>query len=334
MAINAATISSLTAISPNPDVSQLLQQFVPPREFAKSSFDNYIPSPDFDSQSKAVELCRQFAKAKGSISLEKRGPKIAGIYLDGGFGVGKTHLLASIFHAFKGKKLFGSFLAYTGLIGVLGFANAVQALKSFDLICIDEFELDDPGDTMMMSRLLSELDAVGVKFATTSNTPPNALGQGRFAAADFAREINAMADRFQMVTIDGQDYRHRPVEAKATSLSETELDDWVAEQVSLKNKLAKDDFSQLLRHLATIHPSKYLNLIQEFDALAITDVTALQDQVAALRFVALVDRLYENQVAVRNTGHALTQIFSDEMIGGAYRKKYLRAVSRLGALTS
>jgi cell division protein ZapE len=60
----------------------------------------------------------------------------------------------------------------------------------------------------------------------------------------------------------------------------------------------------------------------------------LYDQVAALRFVALVDRMYESQISLRNTGHSLTSVFSDEMIGGAYKKKYLRAVSRLGAMTT
>lgn len=270
--------------------------------------------------------------SKGLFS--KKEPLAAGIYLDGGFGVGKTHLLASIWHEFKGKKAFGSFLAFTGLIGVLGFANAVEQLKSFNLICIDEFELDDPGDTMMLSRLLSELDAKGVKFAATSNTPPNALGQGRFAAADFAREISAMADRFRMVTIDGEDYRHRPVDASPTSVSADELEVWAAGQTAAGSKLAYDNFAQLLSHLGTLHPSKYLQLIKQYDALAIADVTLLHDQVAALRFVALVDRMYESQLAIRNTGHSLTSVFSEEMLGGAYRKKYLRAVSRLGAMTS
>jgi len=210
----------------------------------------------------------------------------------------------------------------------------VEQLKNLDLICIDEFELDDPGDTMMMSRLLSELHAKGVKFAATSNTPPNALGQGRFAAADFAREISAMAGRFRMVTIDGEDFRHRPVDASPTSVSAEELEAWADAQAKNGAKVAHDRFDALLAHLATLHPSKYLNLVKQYDALALDNVIELQDQVAALRFVALVDRMYESQLSIRNTGHSLTSVFSQEMLGGAYRKKYLRAVSRLGAMTS
>jgi cell division protein ZapE len=63
------------------------------------------------------------------------------------------------------------------------------------------------------------------------------------------------------------------------------------------------------------------------------DVYQLKDQVDALRFVAFVDRAYESQVHLRATGHPLSEVFSAEYLSGGYRKKYLRAVSRLGALT-
>jgi len=336
MSIPSGLYKSVASTNPDVSTAELLAQLVPPREFEQARFENYVPDANFPSQVAAVDACRLFANGgkTGGGLFSKRVEQPAGIYLDGGFGVGKTHLLASTWHEFKGKKAFGSFLAFTGLIGVLGFANAVTALKNFNLICIDEFELDDPGDTMMLSRLLTELDSAGVKFAATSNTPPNALGQGRFAAADFAREISAMSNRFNMLTIDGEDYRHRPVEARPTPISAEELEAWTAAQSTAGQNLAYDDFDKLLGHLGTLHPSKYLHLVKSLDAMAIANVHQLHDQVAALRFVALVDRMYECQIALRNTGHSLTSVFSDEMLGGAYRKKYLRAVSRLGAMTS
>ena len=60
--------------------------------------------------------------------------------MDGGFGVGKTHLLVSIYKQFSGSKLFGSFLTFTSLVGALGFAEAMRLLSKYQLICIDEFE--------------------------------------------------------------------------------------------------------------------------------------------------------------------------------------------------
>lgn len=331
------SIGSLLNVDPQVSTEELMAHLVPPREFRAARFENYVPDANFASQAHAVHEAKAFlgirdGKVKG-LFARKVTPK-AGIYLDGGFGVGKTHLLASIWHAASGRKAFGSFLAYTGLIGVLGFANAVQAFTKYDLICIDEFELDDPGDTMMMSRLLTELEAKGVRFAATSNTPPNALGQGRFAAADFAREIAAMADKFTMVSIDGEDYRHRPTEAHVESLSPAEFESWVTSAAGAGSSVFVDDFDALLAHLSQLHPSKYADLVEDVDALGLNAVRQLTDQVEALRWVALIDRLYERQVRLRATGTALTDSFSTEMLQGGYRKKYLRAISRLGAMSS
>ncbi len=335
MSTNSGTICSLVEIQPNPTLGEVLEQLVPPREFTKARFDNYLPNSEFPSQALALASARAFVKPGAIKSMFSKGkaPAYSGIYLDGGFGVGKTHLLAAIWHEFQGRKAFGSFLAYTSLIGLLGFADALKHLSNYQLICIDEFELDDPGDTMLISRLLSELGAKGIRFAATSNTPPNALGEGRFAARDFAREISAMADRFQIVSVDGEDYRHRPVDGHTAALSDQELETLVSDSVAAGKKVSRDDFDLLLKHLAKVHPSKYLKLIDSIDLLILTSAHKLTDQSAALRLVSFVDRLYESRVAIASSGIGLTEVFSDEYLSGGYRKKYLRAISRIGSLT-
>ena len=335
MSTTSGAICSLVEIQPNPSLGEVLSQLVPPREFTKARFDNYLPDDSFPSQAAAVASAKEFVRPsslKGLFSKAKSTP-VAGIYLDGGFGVGKTHLLAAIWHEYKGPKAFGSFLAYTSLIGLLGFADALKQLSSYELLCIDEFELDDPGDTMLMSRLLSELGAKGIRFAATSNTPPNALGQGRFAAKDFAREISAMADRFLIVSVDGEDYRHRPVDGHTQALAGSEYERLVQLKVSEGQKVAVDDFEKLLAHLAKVHPSKFLKLIDGVDSLVLKNAHVLTDQSAALRLVSFVDRLYESQVSLGSTGVGLTEVFSPEYLSGGYKKKYLRAISRIGSLT-
>lgn len=326
---------SLAGRVPSVSTTELLQELVPPREFAAASFKNYIPHVEYESQVYAHAQAKLFASGKASSKglFAKKEPVPAGIYLDGGFGVGKTHLLAAIWHEFKGKKVFGSFIAYTGLIGALTFAEAVKALSKYELVCIDEFELDDPGDTMMMSRLLNELEKHGVRFAATSNTPPNALGEGRFAATDFAREIHGIADRFKIIRIDGEDHRHRPVTIEGRVDSLSEVDNWLADGTADEQQVLVDDFDTLLKHLSTIHPSRYGRLLKSVDRIALSGVHVLNDQVEALRFVAFIDRAYEAQVKLRAVNFALTEVFSPEYLSGGYRKKYLRAVSRIGALT-
>ena len=124
-----------------------------------------------------------------------------GLYLDGGFGVGKTHLLASTYYpsgrdGCPAPTAFATFGELTQLAGVFGFVECIDLLADYVVVCIDEFELDDPGNTTLISRLLSQLVERGVSIAATSNTLPEQLGEGRFAAQDFLREINTLAAHF------------------------------------------------------------------------------------------------------------------------------------------
>lgn len=325
-----------------PEVSgtDMVAALVPPPQFDDATFETYRADPHYPSQQEAKDLLIAFsrggapAERGGLFRRAKKAPEMKpGVYLDGGFGVGKTHLLASIYHAMPARrKYFGSFIEYTALVGALGYQKTVELFRGADLLCIDEFELDDPGDTMVMTRLLGELVPTGTKLAATSNTPPNALGEGRFAAQDFLREIHAMASSFQTIRIDGTDYRQRALDGHAVALDDagyrTAITDAAAHAV-----VSDDAFGDLVAHLATVHPSRYLRLIDGVGMIGLRDVTTLEDQSAALRLVAFVDRAYDAQIPVRATGQALDAVFSDEMLAGGYRKKYLRAISRLNALT-
>ncbi|MCM3614911.1 cell division protein ZapE [Microbacterium enclense] len=331
----------LTEREPAVTGAEMVSALVPPPQFDGATFESYRADAAYPSQQEAKELLQAFAGTQAAPAkkggffrrAEKVAPVKPGVYLDGGFGVGKTHLLASIYHAMPARrKYFGSFIEYTALVGVLGYAKAVELFRGSDLLCIDEFELDDPGDTMVMTRLLGELVASGTRLAATSNTPPNALGEGRFAAQDFLREIQSMADSFRTIRIDGTDYRQRAIDGAAQVLSD---DEYRREMDAASGGgVASDDaFSDLVGHLARVHPSRFIRLIDGVTTIGLRDVQVLHDQSAALRLVAFVDRAYDAQIPMRATGVPLSSVFSDEMLAGGYRKKYLRAVSRMVALT-
>lgn len=329
-------LPSLRDRTPTVTGEQIVATLSPPRQFSTATLDSYRPDPDYPSQAEAVERVRAFADglsgSKGGSLFRRRARETKqGLYLDGGFGVGKTHLLAALWTLAPGRRYFGTFIEYTALIGALGYSKAAATLKGATLIAIDEFELDDPGDTMMMSRLLGELVESGSRIAATSNTPPNALGEGRFAASDFLREITALADRFEIVRIDGLDYRRRDIEGNAEALTESGFDAAVAE---VRGEITVDDFDEVLHHLARIHPSRYVAMVDGLAAIGIRQVRTLEDQSDALRFVAFVDRLYDAQVHILATGVPLDRVYGQEMLGGGYRKKYLRSISRLVALTT
>ncbi|HAN71572.1 MAG TPA: cell division protein ZapE [Actinobacteria bacterium] len=327
---------SLTSRRPELDVSRMLEDFVPPPHFGRVTFDSYLPDAAQPSQSAAVGALRAFSLRMGQPTVARRSlfrraapPEgRAGVYLDGGFGVGKTHLLASLWHAAPGPKRFGTFVEYTNLVGALGFRQAVEALRTSRLVCIDEFELDDPGDTVLMSTLLGELVSSGVFLAATSNTLPEKLGEGRFAAEDFLREIQGLSAHFDVLRIDGDDFRHRGLPEAPIPLQPEALQAAVAGHPGA----VLDRFGTLVAHLATVHPSRYGALVEGVPLLALADVRTVTDQAQALRVVVLVDRLYDRDIPVITSGMPVDRLFSEEMLRGGYRKKYFRAISRLVAL--
>ncbi len=343
----AAAPAALTARAPQVPADRLVAEMVPPPRFQGARFDTYIPDPNQPGQAEAVRTLSAFAASidGGASAVDggrrrwfTRGPKKPaaprgprGVYLDGGYGVGKTHLLASLWHATPAAselKAFGTFVELTNLVGALGFQQTVRTLSGHRLLCIDEFELDDPGDTVLVSTLLGKLVDAGVALAATSNTLPGKLGEGRFAAADFLREIQGLSAHFHPLRIDGEDYRHRGLpEAPAPYDDET-----VTRAAHRTPGASLDDFPALLEHLSKVHPSRYGAMCDGITAVCLTDVQAVPDQSTALRLVVLADRLYDREVPVLTSGKPFDELFSDEMLRGGYRKKYFRAISRLTAL--
>ncbi len=98
-------VAHLADRHPTVTPERLVAQLVPPPTFADVSYDSYRPDPAEPSQAAAVESCRSFCE---QARLRRAGKKKlfgkrevlpgVGLYLDGGFGVGKTHLLASTYY--------------------------------------------------------------------------------------------------------------------------------------------------------------------------------------------------------------------------------------------
>lgn len=325
----------LTARHPHVTPDTLLTTLRPSPRFQHVRFDTYQPNPHYPSQQQAQETLRAFTQQAtppdtgGFRLFRRRRPEGQGLYLDGGFGVGKTHLLASAWHSAPGRAALMSFQDLMYLIGALGMTRAVDAFKDHDLLLIDEFELDDPGNTHMANTFLGQVMPRGTHVIATSNTEPGALGEGRFNARDFQRQIQAIAGRFHTHTIDGPDYRQRRTTPEPP-LTPDESARWEARQDPAG--LAVIQARDLSRHLLTVHPSHFPQLLGGVQALAIHDLTPMQDQNTALRFVHLIDKVYDLGTHAALTGVSLGRLFDETYRHGAYAKKYSRCLSRLSEL--
>jgi cell division protein ZapE len=89
---------------------------------------------------------------------------------------------------------------------LLGMQATLEAFESTRLLCLDELELANVAQTRTAAMFLREL--LGrprqVHLVTTSNTLQSDLGQGRFAADAFQRELGELAAHFEIVSIDGE----------------------------------------------------------------------------------------------------------------------------------
>src|SRR5690606_196699 len=129
------TIDSLVeALSDRPAIARVVRDFAPPRRFADRRFDNF--DPRHPTQEAAVVRLKQLTAPRANHPLSgfpawwRRGrsnPK-PGIYLDGGFGVGKTHLLAATWHATGARAAYLSFDELMYFIGIVGLDGAATAL--------------------------------------------------------------------------------------------------------------------------------------------------------------------------------------------------------------
>jgi cell division protein ZapE len=312
--------------SPHLDAAALAQRFAPPPRFRDVRFATYVPDEAHPSQTQARDRCATFAVAPGP---EKTGwfrrakPAVtkAGLYLDGGFGVGKTHLLASTWHAFAGPKAYLTFTELTAFIGFAGMPAAIKTCSGYGLLCIDEFELDDVANTLMVVTFLRGYLQGAQRVAVTSNTLPDRLGEERFSASEFRREIRAIADVFADFRVDGADFRtsHSPLPLASHVLDETP-------------QTSHDTFPDLLAHLRHVHPVQYGALFDDVDAVIIDGLHPLDSQDDALRAVQFFDKLYDARIPVRINGCSVEKLFDASYRNGGYRKKYGRAESRLTAM--
>ena len=217
----------------------------------------------------------------------------------------------------------------THLVGALGFNNTVEQLSGNSVLCIDEFELDDPGDTMLVSRLLTELTARGVSIAATSNTLPGQLGEGRFAAQDFLREIKKLSAIFETIRVDGPDYRHRDLPPAPPPTEPAELVER-AEATPGRPSTTSTNCSTTSPPCTPRATRNCSRASARCSSRTCTRSTIRPSRcVSSSSPTASTTPASPSSCPVRSSD----ELFTQEMIDGGYRKKYLRATSRLLALS-
>jgi cell division protein ZapE len=332
-----ALIAGLPA---RPDPATLVAGFVPPPRFAGKRFADYVPDPRHPSQARAASRLREVAaelagESAGGLSRRLRGwfrteQRAGGVYLDGGFGVGKTHLLAALYHEAPRPSAYLSFDELVHTIGLLGVEGARQAFRGRRLVAVDEWELDDPGNLKLALAFLRGALADGIRIATTSNTIPDELGRGRFDQKSFTAEIEELSAAFEVLEIEGEDYRHRRFQANpgfAGFLDEEAMDEALRRA---SPRALSTTFPALAAALGEVHPIRFAAMADAVNEVLIGGMERITSVFAGLRWVHFVDKLYDRAVPLAMTSTVpLGELFPPSFLSGAYGKKFSRCLSRM-----
>ena len=287
-----------------------------------------------------------------------------GLYLWGGVGRGKTFLL-DLFHehlplAEKRRVHFHRFmLEVHARIRELGEREdplaevAAGYAASLRVLCLDEFFVSDIGDAMILGRLLQQLFERGVVLVTTSNTAPQNLYRDGLQRARFLPAIGLIERHCQVLHLQSPtDYRlrsltqaptyHQPLGAGADAALEECYVRLTADSVRDGEPLAING-----RTIDTVDSSEgvawfefaalcegpraaadYIEIARDFHTVLVANVPGFdkRNEDAALRFVHLVDELYDRNVNLILSAAALpTGLYR----GDRHAHAFERTASRL-----
>lgn len=337
-------IPSETIINFNVSIEDCFSNLKPHPKFSECSFESYIPDPNHQSQEqiknllmeKIVKLNTPVKEVKqkrfGFFKKKEEPIVLKNIYIDGGYGVGKTHLLSSFYNEADCSKAFLSFSEMSYFFNYLGISECIDRFSKIRLLLIDEFELDDPATTRLIARFFEEIGQ-NTLVITTSNTLPSDLGKMRFQADEFQKEMGIIADTFKTVVVEGEDYRTRHQSWKE-KVSEDSFIDFFQKYNQHKKEKVCLGYSKLMTHLENNHPFRYFVIPEKFDTLFIDGIEPFPLLNSALRFTHLVDQCYyyNTQLFIKSE-YTYDQLFSEEMLESCFQKKLMRCLSRLNELS-
>ncbi|MDX1438470.1 MAG: AFG1/ZapE family ATPase [Rubricoccaceae bacterium] len=332
------------------DVTAADSLFAPPERFRHVSFASY--QPQTSSQDLARKSAKSFVeKVRRRYSIQRlfRGLRGddglgSGLYLVGPVGTGKTHLLASIYHALHP----GVPCAFVHSSQLFRSAERpedyAKALASaFRLLLIDEIELDDPAAEARLIGVLKALKKLRVTVAATSNAEPE-----KFVSAEFGRDrlerfiSEEFRRQYRVVFVGGEDYRKRLQKPGKAWIGPSDQTERAMRSVfeSAPGSRKWITFSDLLNMATETERTALSNNLVQYRELYIADISVGNTD-DALRLLRIIDDLYGSNnpptlyfTAEEPPAQWFAPSGSQNSLERGIAEKFARTVSRLNALAS
>lgn len=295
--------------------------------------------------------------------------KINGFYIRGEVGRGKTQIMDIFFETLDIKKKkrvhFHRFMKmlHDDLEKISGQKDPLRIAaknisKDTEVLCFDEFYVEDIGDAMLLGRFINELFENKVTLVTTSNTHPNNLYTDGLHRSRFLPAIESIKKNCEIYELDSaQDYRLRTLEQLEIFII-GEKDDGKNKLSSNFSELTNNEFDDdkhieiLGRKIKTIRLAKgsvwfsfqeicegprsakdYIEVCTEFHTLFVSNIPLMgpENDDSARRLIALVDECYERNVnLILSMKAELKEIY----IGERLAEPFKRTISRLEEMRS
>ncbi len=289
---------------------------------------------------------------------------VNGLYLWGRVGRGKTFLMDLLVRSLPEEQVerwhFHRFMAEVSTeLQQLGEIRdpleqvADAYARRAQVLCLDEFLVNDIGDAMLLAGLLQGLFDRGVSLVTTSNTRPQDLYRDGLQRARFEPAIALLQQHCVVLELASErDWRLRALRQAPTWLtpmgheaerhlgqifarlsqgggkrgSELRILGRTIPCRGLASQVSWFDFSALCDGPRSV--ADYIEIAQHYDAVLLSAVPqfTVESEDPALRFVRLVDEFYDRRVKLICT--AATAII-DLYDGQRLRAEFARTESRL-----
>ncbi len=199
----------------------------PAQALAVAQFDRIYTAIENQAQPASSGLFDRLSKRFGLKEVEM----VSGLYLWGGVGRGKTWLMDLFFQSLsierKKRVHFHRYMrtVHESLRELNDVENPLEVIgkrqaENCQVLCFDEFIVEDIGDAMILAGLLQALFDNGVTLVATSNSAPEDLYRDGLQRDRFKPAIALINKNTHVLKMeDGVDYRLRTLSQEQTFLT-------------------------------------------------------------------------------------------------------------------
>lgn len=256
-------------------------------------------------------------------------------YIWGDVGRGKTIMTKSFLDSIQSKKAIFHYIDFmqdiqSQLYSLSGKKNPIEKVaqslnKRYEIIFIDEFQVEDVADAMIVGKLLDNLNRLGVILYLTSNVHPNDLYKNGLQRKKFIDDMSLIIKSFNIYELNGEiDYRARNiVNEDKDKLNQVYTDEEIKIVIE-KNFFNKDydknkfqinsrefsckayskDFIWLSFNIFFSEPNgsdDYIELSKKMEWIFLSDFRVCDDESADIirRFISFIDVCYRDRTRIK-----------------------------------